>query len=236
MTPAAGAQAPVRRPRCSNLAAFATSSVLCTESAPSMSLLRCCRPQLHVPRPRVAARFLADVASSTHSPDTNAGFFDELASDGGPPVGPVSNSQPVNPLTNSRAKSEAVEKAQKQLPTYSLYVKATRTNTIATLTSPEGKPVRVVSGGLLGFKGANRSTYEAGYRCAVDLFQKLEERMEKEDLHWQLYLNGFGQGREATQKALMAGEGQTVKKALVRITDKTPIKIGGTRAKKQKRR
>ncbi|KAH9947292.1 hypothetical protein B0H21DRAFT_665130, partial [Amylocystis lapponica] len=121
-------------------------------------------------------------------------------------------------------------------PSYSLYVKATQTNTIITLARPNGNPIQTLTGGKVGFKGGNRAGYEAGYKCAVEIFQTLKKSMDDTgDQQWELYLNGFGHGRDAVHKALMASEGLEVKRQLRRVTDKTPIKIGGTRAKKQKR-
>ena len=50
-----------------------------------------------------------------------------------------------------------------------------------------------------------------------------------------MYLSGFGQGRDAVYRALMAQEGDKVRSAVTKLTDKTPIKIGGTRAMKARR-
>jgi len=47
--------------------------------------------------------------------------------------------------------------------------------------------------------------------------------------------SGFGQGRDAVFKALMTSEGDDVRPYVLRVTDNTPIKIGGTRAKKTRR-
>lgn len=68
------------------------------------------------------------------------------------------------------------------------------------------------------------------------MFQLLEEEQNKGiDLQWELFLKGYGQGREAVQRALMSSEGMIMRGSLIRVTDRTPIKIGGTRAKKARR-
>jgi len=52
---------------------------------------------------------------------------------------------------------------------------------------------------------------------------------------FEVLFKGFGQGREAVFKALMTSEGDDVRPFVARVTDNTPIKIGGTRAKKTRR-
>lgn len=209
-----------------------------------MSLLRHCRLNFRVPPRQFAAAFLStDAAPPPPAEQLNDGaeYFDAFSQpsatptfDELPPAAPETAYPSANPVAAS-AKMDKSLSTRAEI--YAVYVKSTRTNTITTLTRPNGNPVRTLTGGNLGFKGGNRSSYEAGYKCAVEIFKALEEEMKKTtEPKWQLYLNGFGQGREAIQKALMATEGQVVKPNLIRVTDKTPIKIGGTRAQKRKRR
>jgi small subunit ribosomal protein S11 len=108
---------------------------------------------------------------------------------------------------------------------------------MTTFTDEKGNVRASFSGGKLGFKHAGRSSYEAGYQCAVRLFQAIEEHRKKNPVTFNiaLFLNGFGQGRDAMQKALMTVEGEKIRNSIVSITDRTPIKVGGTRAKKQRR-
>jgi small subunit ribosomal protein S11 len=67
------------------------------------------------------------------------------------------------------------------------------------------------------------------------MFKRIEELADREPLEVDLFLKGFGQGREALQKALLSGEGDNVRVLVGSVTDRTPIKIGGTRSKKAKR-
>lgn len=50
----------------------------------------------------------------------------------------------------------------------------------------------------------------------------------------ELVLKGFGPGREAVVAALTTSRADRVRNLIRRITDATPIKIGGTRPKKRR--
>lgn len=118
---------------------------------------------------------------------------------------------------------------------YRLHCHSTSNNTIVTLTTSDGMPVAWASGGLCGFKKANRGSYEAGHKCAIRMFQKIREINKHEPLEVDLFFKGFGQGRDALYRALMTSEGQAVRLLVSTMTDRTAIKIGGTRAKKARR-
>ncbi|SPO31521.1 related to ribosomal protein YmS18, mitochondrial [Ustilago trichophora] len=116
-----------------------------------------------------------------------------------------------------------------------LFVNSSRNNTILTLTSPSGDPLASASGGSVGFKKSARSGYEAGYRAAFSMFGKINEFKDAWRIsHLEVLWNGFGQGREAVYRALLAGEGQGTKNLISKMTDKTPVKIGGVRPKKRR--
>nr|GAT53925.1 predicted protein [Mycena chlorophos] len=63
-------------------------------------------------------------------------------------------------------------------PSYRLHCQSTRTNTINTFTDPNGVIIAWFSGGSCGFRKRNRSTYEAGYQCAIRMFQKISMTAE----------------------------------------------------------
>jgi small subunit ribosomal protein S11 len=70
----------------------------------------------------------------------------------------------------------------------------------------------------------------------VRTFRKIEEESQRDgSIKVDLFLKGFGQGREALKGALLATEGERIRPLIASITDRTPIKIGGTRAKKMPR-
>lgn len=133
-----------------------------------------------------------------------------------------------------------------------LYVKSSRNNTIISLVStlspqilnkhslPLSGVLSRISGGTAGFKKVHRSGYEAGYQCAVRSFAQLvkldEENVEQGGggVDVTLLFNGFGQGREAVTRALLSPDGEAVRGMFVRVTDRTPIPIGGVRPKKKR--
>lgn len=137
---------------------------------------------------------------------------------------------PPNPFSAKDLKDYALVK-----PKYRLHCQSTRNNTITTLTQPNGQTIAWFSGGSCGFKKVNRSSYEAGYQCAVRMFKRIEEFAKGKDIELELFFKGFGQGRDALHRALMTTEGELVRPMVVSITDRTAIKIGGTRAKKARR-
>lgn len=135
---------------------------------------------------------------------------------------------------------------------YNIHVSCTPNNTHIVLSDAvSGHPIKAGSwsGGSCGFKGVNRSGYEAGYQCAVRAFARVQqlarESAERMGLgavgasaggaRFEVLFKGFGRGREAVYKALMTSEGDEVRPYVTRVTDNTPIKIGGTRAKKRRR-
>ncbi|KAF5393562.1 hypothetical protein D9757_000233 [Collybiopsis confluens] len=119
---------------------------------------------------------------------------------------------------------------------HKLHCHSTRNNTITTFTDPNGMPIAWFSGGSCGFKKGQRASYEAGYQCAVRMFRRIEQTAaQKGSISLALYFKGFGQGREAMQKALLTSEGVNVKGLIHIVGDRTQIKIGGTRSKKRRR-
>lgn len=157
-------------------------------------------------------------------------LVDALKAPDRPPMpGPEGYPNPIA-TTSTSVQSQILAK-----PRYRLHCHSSRNNTINTLTKPDGSPIAWASGGSCGFKKGNRATYEAGYQCAVRLFQKLEDISRKELIEVDLFFKGFGQGRDALNKAIMTSEGENIRPLIASITDRTPIKIGGTRAKKMRR-
>ncbi|CAD6890360.1 unnamed protein product [Tilletia controversa] len=181
-------------------------------------------------------------STSTSEPDTTA-----------PAPAQARNKQPA---------SRYVLASGMQPPPYRLHIMTSRNNTILTFTTPEGNPLASASGGTAGFKKSQRSGYEAGYRAAFQMFGHIAEYRRargfgvgpaqnsaaartfgglvtapthgEEDLRIETIWNGFGQGREAVFRALMTNEGTDVRNLVKRVTDGTPLKIGGVRPKKRR--
>ena len=53
--------------------------------------------------------------------------------------------------------------------------------------------------------------------------------------HLEVVLRSFGPGREAVTKILLGAEGRALRGRIVRVTDGTRLKFGGTRSKKPRR-
>ncbi|GAA6001003.1 hypothetical protein JCM10207_007369 [Rhodosporidiobolus poonsookiae] len=141
---------------------------------------------------------------------------------------------------------------------YKLHVFSTRNNTILTLsTSPGGgdpspsdphHPIAWVSAGSAGYKGASRGTYDAAVEVSLKMFTKIRDLISPPVLSGgqrqkaigpppteiEVVFKGFGKGRDAVFRTLMTAEGDVVRNLVRRLTDATPLKIGGTRPKKRR--
>lgn len=110
-----------------------------------------------------------------------------------------------------------------------------------TLTDPEGNPVHSTSGGTAGFKKSARSGYEAGYQAALSMFSAISARkavwaraqgraFSRLEVIWK----GFGAGRDAVYRALLAAEGEETRNMVRSMSDATKLKVGGVRPRKRR--
>lgn len=193
------------------------------------------------------AAFVSDqAATAAKFMQATFGNSDDPALRALPPVGTAYPRQ-APPKANVHAVARGEQNEADITRYYGLHVKSTRNNTIVTVSNPVGEKLKTYSGGTCGFKGHRRSGYEAGYQCAVKAIEYLKETLPRDmkDVtgrvasptmtRVKLYLNGFGQGRDAMQKALISAEGEDVRKKIKYVSDVTAMKIGGTRAKKRRR-
>lgn len=167
----------------------------------------------------------------------------------GPPTSVLyarSNNTPTNKNANYTPTTNPLRLNLSQhavVQNYRMHVACTPNNTHIVMSDALGRPLKAGSwsGGACGFKGVNRSGYEAGYQCAVRAFARVKQLAQESGgagaggPRFEVLFKGFGQGREAVFKALMTSEGDDVRPFVTRVTDNTPIKIGGTRAKKTRR-
>lgn len=196
-----------------------------------------------------------------------------------PPGGPDPLSLSGPPTADGTARPAATSNRVTILP-YTLHIHASRNNTMLTLAGPGGTVPKKgwISSGVLRFRKANRSSYEAGYQCAAWMFRRIAEEIYqlnkpedeadpglaawstpvnkknakasaaqaaaaarvlptvlKANIELTLKFDGFGPGRDAVYRALLTQEGEPTAKLVRWITDCTPLKIGGTRAKKMRR-
>jgi small subunit ribosomal protein S11 len=183
-----------------------------------------------IKRPRLSA-----LMSSARNPHAVLDLLQSSGNDDLPPTAPA-DSYPRAPDSNPlRPRTQFGPGNQEQKNIYHLHWKSTRHNTIATFTNAEGKLRSWASGGLCGFKHSRRGEYEAGYQCAVRIFKNIEALMETESFKLELIYKGFGQGRQALDSALLTTEGDKIRPLICRLTDRTPLKFGGTRARKARR-
>lgn len=176
-------------------------------------------------RPCIVSYLSRTLSTPTLDSDWMASAFEEPSPSRHKDTPPVSNAFPKSLLLNSNL----------DLPKYRLHCKSTHNNTIITLTNSVGQTISWQSGGRCEFNGANRASYEAGYQSAVRIFRVIEDLAIEKNFKLALFLKGFGQGRDALKTALLSVEGQNIRSLVCSITDRTPIKIGGTRSKKTRR-
>jgi len=197
-----------------------------------MLALRAWRPPLVV---TARAPLLAASYSQQNQNDTVLDLVNDLTeSDRKYPTPPRAGPEGYAPGANPFVPG-TMERFIKLKSKYRLHCHSTLNNTITTFTKPDGSTVAWFSGGSCGFKKGQRASYEAGYQCAVRMFKKIEEFAVGESIEVELFFKGFGQGREALHRALMTSEGEKIRPLVGSITDRTAIKIGGTRAPKTRR-
>lgn len=126
--------------------------------------------------------------------------------------------------------------------THTLTVTSTRNNTLLTFADRVGPCFPTISGGTdVTFKNSQRSSYEAAHQAALKTFERIREyeayyRNGGKRVDIRVAFSGLaGQGREAVAAALSGPEGDGIRELIVRVEDRTPIKIGGTRARKARR-
>ncbi|PQE25961.1 mitochondrial ribosomal subunit S18 protein [Rutstroemia sp. NJR-2017a BBW] len=119
---------------------------------------------------------------------------------------------------------------------YHFHVYATRHNTHITLTKPDRTPIISLSCGNIGFRHSGRKHYDSAFQLASLVMARIHERAINREIHaLELVLRGFGAGREAVTKALMGTEGRLLRGKVVKVTDATRLKFGGTRSPKPRR-
>ena len=108
-----------------------------------------------------------------------------------------------------------------------VYIQATFNNTIITITDKRGNAISWCSAGMLGFRGAKKSTPYAAGVIAENAGKKAVEKGLKQI---SVYVKGPGAGRETAIRSL-----QTVGLKVVLIKDVTPIPHNGCRPTKRRR-
>jgi small subunit ribosomal protein S11 len=118
-------------------------------------------------------------------------------------------------------------RVRRNVPRGQAHIHSTFNNTIVTMTDPQGNVVNWASSGLVGFKGARKSTPYAARRAAQ---QAARDAMDNGMTEVDVFVKGPGPGREAAIRAL-----QVVGLRIRSITDVTPIPHNGCRPPKKRR-
>ena len=128
-------------------------------------------------------------------------------------------------MTQSRQRPR--RRDRKSVPKGNAYIASTFNNTIITLTDLEGNAIASGSAGMVGFKGARKSTAFAAQRAAEAVAKRgMEHGLREIDV----MVKGPGAGREAAIRAI-----QSSGIAVNSIRDVTPVPHNGCRPPKQRR-
>ncbi len=126
----------------------------------------------------------------------------------------------VRPTKSKKSGKRQIRKGQ-------AHIQSTYNNTIVTITDLNGAVLGWASAGMLGFKGAKKSTPYAASQIVNAVVEKVEKNNIKE---LQVFVKGVGGGRDASIRAL-AAKGFEISL----IKDITPIAHNGCRRRKPRR-
>ena len=107
------------------------------------------------------------------------------------------------------------------------YIQSTFNNTLITLTDSNGNVIAASSAGVVGFKGARKSTAFAAQRAVEDAVSKGRDSGLRQV---SVFVQGPGAGREAAIRTL-----QTSGLQVSSIRDVTPTHHNGCRPRKKRR-
>lgn len=119
---------------------------------------------------------------------------------------------------------------------FHFHIYAHKHNCHITVTKPNRGAIISKSAGDIGFKKSKRSTYDAAYQLTAYVIDKLHQgNWHKNITAMEVILRGFGAGREAATKVLLGTEGRMLRDKIVKVSDSTRLKFGGTRSPKPRR-
>lgn len=119
---------------------------------------------------------------------------------------------------------------------YHFHVYAHRHNTHITVSKPDHSSIISLSCGNLGFKKSRRKNYDSAYQLTAHVLDRLyHDGWHMKINKLEVIFRDFGAGREAATKVLMSPEGKHLRNKIVRVSDSTRLKFGGTRSKKPRR-
>jgi small subunit ribosomal protein S11 len=141
-----------------------------------------------------------------------------------------------------------------------LHIYAHKHNTHIVLTRPNREPILSYSTGNIGFRKAQRGSFDAAFQLAAYVMRTITDKglLRSERILWgesndttattkgrrkieapiqklEVVLRGFGKGREAVVKAMLGTEGRWLREKVVVVSDDTKLKFGGTRSPNPRR-
>lgn len=137
---------------------------------------------------------------------------------------PVAESKPDS---KQALAAKAKKKDRKVVQTGQVHIQSTFNNTIVTITDMQGNTIVWASAGILGFKGAKKSTPYAAQMAAENAAGKAKA-LGMRDVD--VYIKGPGAGRESAIRSI-----QTAGLNVKMIKDVTPIPHNGCRPPKRRR-
>src|SRR5690606_41202567 len=104
-------------------------------------------------------------------------------------------------MGRGRQQTRVRRRERKNVPRGRMYVTSTFSNTIVTLTDPNGNVLAWGSGGTAGFTGSRKST---PYAAQVAAEKAAEAAINHGLREVEVYVKGPGSGRESAVRALQA--------------------------------
>lgn len=121
----------------------------------------------------------------------------------------------------------AKKSSKKQVFKGTIFVSSSYNNTIVSIADPNGNVFAYSSAGMMGFKGARKSTPYAATLVGKDAVEKAKKWGFQEA---KVSIRGIGPGREAAIRGI-ASSGINI----TAIMDATPVAHNGVRPKKPRR-
>ncbi|KAK1984588.1 hypothetical protein LZ30DRAFT_711014 [Colletotrichum cereale] len=131
---------------------------------------------------------------------------------------------------------ELVPEQEDMMEPYHMHIYSHKHNTHVTVTKPDRGAIVSLSTGNIGFKKSKRRGYDAAYQLTAYVLEKLNYGgWHKKINKLEVVMRGFGVGRDAAVKVLMAPEGKLWRSKVIRVADSTRLKFGGTKSKNPRR-
>jgi len=119
---------------------------------------------------------------------------------------------------------------------------STRNNVLLTFTDQTGPLFPTITAGTDKiFRKANRNSHEAAHQALLKMQKRILEaartfQAQGNRMWLRVAYKGMeGTGREAVNGAIGGPEGEEFRTLISVVEDRTPIKVGGTRARKPRR-